>query len=560
MICPKCGNEFEGTTCPKCNSPAIIVNASDYERRKREWEKRRQQEKDEEEKRNKNKEDVQRIASKIAGTDYKEVISSGTGTFAAFIARHKAGVSIFCILLLAVIIGAAAAIKHVSDEKNQLYISDGEYIYMGVTAENALCSEGDTVFSSDGRNGYLLAPPDEVDKSSIIASMCSSNGKYYASVIYKEDALAKPEVSSDEAGTVGESSAAAVNGNAISSGIYAVYVWERGKGAYCISEDGNEKAIKNISDNGYIVYTDTEYMNEGIVHSVALAMARIGNGALAAVLTKDVQAFTITDEAAVWLEDDGKLLMRAFDDNASASLIAGSVSGIYGQTSESCYLHAGSYVQGSKLARCIYATADGELMLIDTSDMKNKPSYMCTVSAVPEKIICESQYGCAYIVYPETIVRYTGLGGSDGKNGIKSEQTGRIKSPGAAAYSENTGELYYINASGELIKIKHKGKSDFTNIVIKEDVDGTAIDALDIYGRDLVFMSEGTFYCIDTDKDRIIAIVNNAEKNAQIQAVRYKRRIYYIFDKTLGFVTDDGKDSVSLGEARKILIGHIDTE
>ena len=40
MICSKCGNEFQGTSCPKCDSPAILVNASDYEKRKREWEER----------------------------------------------------------------------------------------------------------------------------------------------------------------------------------------------------------------------------------------------------------------------------------------------------------------------------------------------------------------------------------------------------------------------------------------------------------------------------------------------------------------------------------------
>ena len=30
MICPKCGQEYEGDKCPRCNGPEVIVNNADY--------------------------------------------------------------------------------------------------------------------------------------------------------------------------------------------------------------------------------------------------------------------------------------------------------------------------------------------------------------------------------------------------------------------------------------------------------------------------------------------------------------------------------------------------
>ena len=38
MKCPKCGNEYEGVSCPQCKEVKIVINDSDYLRRKKEWE------------------------------------------------------------------------------------------------------------------------------------------------------------------------------------------------------------------------------------------------------------------------------------------------------------------------------------------------------------------------------------------------------------------------------------------------------------------------------------------------------------------------------------------
>lgn len=40
MLCPKCGQEYEGDKCPRCSGPQIIVNSSDYLRRKKAYEEK----------------------------------------------------------------------------------------------------------------------------------------------------------------------------------------------------------------------------------------------------------------------------------------------------------------------------------------------------------------------------------------------------------------------------------------------------------------------------------------------------------------------------------------
>ena len=40
MICAKCGTEYEGSQCPKCEGPVIKVNNSDYLARRKAYEEK----------------------------------------------------------------------------------------------------------------------------------------------------------------------------------------------------------------------------------------------------------------------------------------------------------------------------------------------------------------------------------------------------------------------------------------------------------------------------------------------------------------------------------------
>ena len=38
MKCVKCGTEYEGNECPRCNGPVIKINSSDYMARRKAYE------------------------------------------------------------------------------------------------------------------------------------------------------------------------------------------------------------------------------------------------------------------------------------------------------------------------------------------------------------------------------------------------------------------------------------------------------------------------------------------------------------------------------------------
>ena len=40
MICAKCGTEYEGSQCPKCDGPVIKINNSDYLARRKAYEEK----------------------------------------------------------------------------------------------------------------------------------------------------------------------------------------------------------------------------------------------------------------------------------------------------------------------------------------------------------------------------------------------------------------------------------------------------------------------------------------------------------------------------------------
>ena len=40
MLCTKCGQEYEGSQCPRCDGPVILVNNSDYLARRKSYEEK----------------------------------------------------------------------------------------------------------------------------------------------------------------------------------------------------------------------------------------------------------------------------------------------------------------------------------------------------------------------------------------------------------------------------------------------------------------------------------------------------------------------------------------
>ena len=71
MLCTKCGQEYEGSQCPRCDGPVILVNNSDYLARRKAYEQK------------------QALKERSASSDRKEESQSGLEQVRKIAARKK---------------------------------------------------------------------------------------------------------------------------------------------------------------------------------------------------------------------------------------------------------------------------------------------------------------------------------------------------------------------------------------------------------------------------------------------------------------------------------------
>lgn len=566
MICPKCGNEFEGTNCPKCDAPAILVNASDYERRKREWEERQKLKNEEEGRKRRNREDMQRIAAELANTDYKKIISSGTNSFAGFIIKHKKGIIAALVLLILACAAVFARIQILRSANSQLYVSDGNNIYKGEPGDlaNALCAADEPVYNRKNTTAYMLNLPDGIDKNKIISSMCSDNGRYFAALAYEEDEKTDNRTANQTQTIIGESDSTAVNGNALSEGTYTLYAWAANQGCYVVSSDKKEKTIQNVSDNGLLVFTDTEYMNEGVIRSVSLKTSDIAHDGAQILYSEDVSEFLITKECCVWLENDGSLYKRAFGGNASAMRLAEDIKQIYAGTQENVYSHKNAALHPDKIKSFVYANMQGEFVRVDISDKNSAADkYLFTSSDKIEYIIYESEYGCAYAFSRDSLKRYTQIpiksGGQDDKE-RKAETVSAVLTAKDFFYTKSGSALYFATDEGTLIKLVHNGKSKFG---AEEILNGVSVGTLNpVLGADNAFscIADGRMYYVKAGQNKAVLIKENISANESVQVCFSGGKIYTIVSGTLYSMSKEGGDARDIGKAREIWIGRISSD
>ena len=255
MKCPKCGNEYEGASCPQCNGAKIIINDNDYLRRKKDYEENGKilgvkvkkdplaihtPNADEETelkfpeipKVNVDIEKLKNIVNKNINKRKKKDI---------IIKKNWLKASIFLMTLIITIIAGTGIYGLYKRFNMTLYIvgTDGR-ICTGGSLENKLISNvSDVIFSLDGESFYKEKLPSEISGKTVIYSYASDSGDYFVAQTY------------DNVST------------------YALYVWND-SGVKKVIEGTNEKEVKYISDGGKVLFTDITYLYEGAVSNIAL--------------------------------------------------------------------------------------------------------------------------------------------------------------------------------------------------------------------------------------------------------------------------------------------------
>ena len=298
MLCTKCGQEYEGSQCPRCDGPVILVNNSDYLARRKAYEEKQalKERSASSDKKEESQSDYgQALAKRVQAikqsrgkaqqsrskADNKKSQSSGKADNKKQsqsrskadsrkqnggnrndnqekpqirIARRKVDKRMKMIaaaLIAVVLIGVAAfGIYKLATKKNYaLYVSYNGKIYdIAGLDSNYVCDESNAIFAADSKTFYTPQWPEQIDSGKNILSVASDNGKYFVTVTYDESN---------------------------SSGRYSMYIWNKDE-CVLVSEDNLQKEIMYISDDGLVIYTNINIINdEGSTNGTSLAMSSI---------------------------------------------------------------------------------------------------------------------------------------------------------------------------------------------------------------------------------------------------------------------------------------------
>ncbi|MCI6163682.1 MAG: hypothetical protein MR675_00615 [Lachnospira sp.] len=562
-ICPKCGQEYEGDRCLKCEGPKIIINDNDYLERKKAYEKKQadlEKSASSHKKDNSINDELLQTVKKIKDDSKKKISSARkkTSTDRAdkrdgkestdkknkdnAINIRKATLSlkkkrqIFIISVVAAIVLIAAAgfgIYKLATRKNYvLYMSSNDKIYNVSNLESSyICDKKDAVFTC-GKNTFFTPEwPSAIDKSQVVDSMASDSGKYFVAVTYDST---KAEYSMT--GWVGGGKVTKIYSNVESDNLL-------------------RKDIKYVSDDGIVIYSQTEVINDyGKSGAITLYMSVINKGnsqvgtesVNQSIISADIRdAYIYPEDNKVIYYTTGNGLYLYDYEKRSRVLIADDVTDICAMSDsyENTFVHGAHKVNQLSAANAIVYRVDNEYIYYNIEN-GGQISFGDNILSNAE-FAYDKKNSSVYII-DGTNLYYATI-----TDGVVSEkkQIDKFGNTANYLYRNSSEELIYINSEGRLM-IANKDK-------VKQLDDGVSEGSLDTVGN----TDNGITY---TKNEKRIYRKSPSSGNVELEGTSsetskiyfYKNRLYYYTsDGTLCSSTVKGKDYNQIGNVDMLWLG-----
>ena len=552
MLCTKCGQEYEGSQCPRCDGPVILVNNSDYLARRKAYEEKqalkdRSASSDKKEKspgdygqelvkrvqkrtsQNKRKNDTGRQNKNNnmkAGEDTKEHSK-------VRIARRKVNKRmkmIAALIVVLIITGAAAfGIYKLATKKNYaLYVSYNGKIYdIAGLDSNYVCDEKNAIFASDSKTFYTPEWPEQIDSDKNILSVASDNGRYFVTVTYDENKTSRK---------------------------YSMYIWNKDE-CVLVTEDDLQKEIVYISDDGKVIYTNNNVINdEGSTNGTSLAMSSIME------VKKHSEAQTTLIEGnlnkayvyeakhiIVCFTNAESLYTYDYERKEKPVTVADTVMQIWPASENTSGVYTGN-------ADSLNTRKDVDAFLYSKSD--GVYYYSCKDAAV-HKIDKKTDTDADYIIDKNNSLIYRLSGATltsalykDGKTGDYIDIDSMTKEKNYI-YNSASGEIVYVNADNRLRVIDNNKITD-----IASDVNAGSLSKVYNKSKAITYIADNNQYYMNSIKEKAVLIFK-ADSNTSTQGTHfYKNRIYsYDSDNILYSNTLKGNNSSQIGYVDRLWLG-----
>ena len=555
MLCTKCGQEYEGSQCPRCDGPVILVNNSDYLARRKAYEEKQalKERSASSDKKEESQSDYgQALAKRVqaikkqsqnrskADSRKQNVGKAGGGRNdnqekpQIRIARrqiNKRMKMIAAALIAVLLVGAAAfGIYKLATKKNYaLYVSYNGKIYdIAGLDSNYVCDESNAIFAADSKTFYTPQWPEQIDSEKNILSVASDDGKYFVTVTYDESN---------------------------SSGRYSMYIWNKDE-CVLVSEDNLQKEIMYVSDDGLVIYTNINIINdEGSTNGTSLAMSSIKE------VKKHAEAQTTLIEGnlnkayvyeskhlIVCLTNAGSLYTYDYEKKEKPVSVADAVMQLWpvseNMTGVLYTANADSLNTRKDVDTLLYSKSDGVYY------------YSCK-DASAYKIDKKTDNDADYVFDRDNSLIYRISGTSMTSALIKETKVSEYVDVDSMTkeknyiYNSSDGQIVYVNAKGQLRVVDNNKITD-----IASDVNAGSLSKVYNKSKALTYVSGGRHFYMDNIKSKAVAILESDAVTDTEGTYFYKNRIYaYDADNILYSNTLKGNNSSQIGYVERLWIG-----
>lgn len=550
MKCSKCGNEYEGNSCPKCNGPHIIVNDNDYLRRKKEWEEngrilgvpinredtqKNQEDKDEFVLPKLPNVDLKKVKEKVKDKVITKVhinsIPNENGTNEkSSIMNRLFGLKqiqklkdywlklVIILIIINILILSVVGIYNLYKRMNMtLYIvgTDGRICTGGALENKLIGNVSDVIFSLDGKDFFEQKLPSDFNGLTAIYSYASKDGSYFVTEVYDNKYT------------------------------YTLYLWNKNHVSK-IMESSNQKEVKYVTDHGKLLFTDISYLSEGTVSNIALYTYDAEGGAdsngLLTMIEKNIRSeyLYLKNNTLVYLNSSNKLYTMNFSKLNNKILICEDVKDIYGisASTDNLYSNSTDTVKPSDRDESFIYSQDGDYFYYNIEDKSSTYLFNSPLSGV--EIIYEKSQNEVYSISLSSI----SFGIVKKESGATLTLLDNISSAADKCYYDSD-TLVYVNKNGDLISVTNKDTKEF----IRGGVSSGSLNLV----RDsdgITYIADGVQYFRSSLKAKEIKLQNLSAGNDTSQTLVYKKYIYFMNGEgQLCSCTLKGKDLNTFGPA-----------
>lgn len=546
MICPKCGQEYEGDKCPRCNGPEVIVNNADYLKRKRAYEEKQagkgSASSDKETSEN-NTADVKNGGQeevlpdemfrrlKESGSKFAQDAVEKTASQAkkAVKGKKKLIVRIIAaaIVLMLAFLAGFGIFKLATRKNYVLYMKYNNKIYNVAGIDSKLvCSEDDVVFEADNNSFYMPEFSDEIDKNNIIQKMASNQGKYFTAITY--DSMEDK---------------------------YTLFVWNNSM-SLRLAESSNKKEILYISDKGTIIYKDTQVVNDqGALGQTSLMVSKLDkskdgdvHGVITEVESSLANVYIYSAKNTIIYNSTGNVLYTLnYDKDEKKKEISEDAKNIYALTSKSSvrYSYKANPVNQSDKAEGFIYSVNGNCYYHSISSKNTEDMFIGKFNGSGVELIYDKDY--VYVINSGQ-VSYASV-----KKDVTPVFTVVSKLGGASDYVflELADTIAAVDENNNLISIS-SGKVK----TIAENITDGSLSIVKNTSSELTYIRDNVQYykkSLTADEVKMTDVGSDADT---VSTLFYKNKLYYYnSDKKLCSCTVKGKNGSVVGDVERFWLG-----